>query len=417
MTRFSSIKSAVLAATGVLLAQGQAAAEQVTVNWALWDWDRTPYYTPLIEAYEAANPNVKIEYTDLGSADYNQMIMTQLTGGGSDIDIVTIKDVPGYAQMVNTGRLLDLSGMRPVDTAGYGGLIEALTVDDGLYGLPFRTDFWVVYYNKDAFDAAGVAYPTNDMTWAEFDETARAVTQGFGPDKVYGAHLHVWRSTVQLPAIQSGEHTLVSKDYSFLEPWYERALALQKDGIVSSYASLKTSQTHYSGPWLAGNIAMLPMGTWFIGTQIAKAASGESTVKNWGIVKYPHPEGVPAGATAGQVTSLGINVNSMKIEAAKDFVAWASGPQGAAIVARTGTIPALRDENAIKAIASTPGFPQDAASAEALTTTATYLEMPVDLKAAEYELVLNRVHDAIMTNSTSIDDGIAEMNAGVAGIN
>ncbi|WP_425484099.1 ABC transporter substrate-binding protein [Allomesorhizobium camelthorni] len=417
MTKMSLIKSAVLAAAGVLLAHGQAMAEQVTLNWSLWDWDKVAYYKPLISAYEAAHPDVKIEHTDLGSADYNQMVMTQLTGSGGDIDIVSIKDVPGYAQMVNTGRLLNLADIRPADTSGYGGLIESLTVDGGIYGLPMRTDFWIVYYNKDAFDAAGVPYPTNDMTWTQFDETARAVTKGFGPDKIFGAHLHTWRSTVQLPAIQSGEHTLVAKDYGFLKPWYERALALQEDGIVRSYASLKTSQTHYSGPWFASEIAMLPMGTWFIGTQIAKVASGESTAKNWGIVKFPHPEGIAAGATAGQVTSLGVNANSKQIDAAKDFVAWVSGPEGAAIVAGTGTVPALRDEKSVKLIASTPGFPADPASAGALTTTATYLEMPVDLKAAEYELVLNRVHDAIMTNNTPIDDGIAEMNAGVADIN
>lgn len=414
----SLMKSIVLAATGLAMVHGPALAEQVKLNWALWDWDKTAYYKPLIQAYEASHPDVKIEYTDLGSADYNQMVMTQLTGGSSDIDIVSIKDVPGYAQMVNTGRLLNLAdqGVVPKDTSGYGGLIEALSVKGGIYGLPFRTDFWIAYYNKDAFDAAGVAYPTNDMTWAEFDKKARAVTKGFGADKVFGEHFHVWRSTVELPAIQSGEHTLVAKDYSFLKPWYERALALQNDGIVRTYASLKTSQTHYSGPWFSGKMAMLPMGTWFIGTQIAKQQTGESTVKNWGLVKYPHPEGVAAGATAGQVTSLGVNVNSKKAKAAEDFISWVAGPKGAAIVAATGTIPALRDGNVIKTITSTPGFPTDPASAEALITKATYLEMPVDLKAPEYELVLNRVHDAIMTNNISIDDGIKEMNAGVAGI-
>jgi len=419
MKRRTFINSVAIAAAGLTVMQGHVLAQPVTLNWALWDWDKTAYYEPLISAYEAANPDVTIEHTDLGSADYNQMVMTQLTGGGDDLDIITIKDVPGYAQMVNTGRLLNLTEQDavPADTSGYGGLIEALTVDGGTYGLPFRTDFWIVYYNKDAFDAAGVDYPTNDMTWAEFDEAARAVTSGFGPDKVFGTHLHTWRSTVQLPAIQSGEHTLVAKDYGFLAPWYERALALQNDDIVRSYASLKTSQTHYSGPWFSGKTAMLPMGTWFVGTQIAKQATGESTVQNWGLVRYPHPEGVASGATAGQVTSLGINVNSKKVEATKDFISWVSGPEGAAIVAATGTIPALRDDNVIKTITSTPGFPTDAASAEALTTTAAYLEMPVDLKAAEYELVLNRVHDEIMTDNISIEDGIKEMNAGVADIN
>ena len=417
MTKLGAMTSALMAAAGLIMVGGQAMA-QTTLNWGLWDWDRTAYYQPLIKAYEAKHPDVKINYTDLGSADYNQMIMTQLTGGGSDIDIVSIKDIPGYAQLVNTGRLIDLkkAGVLPKDQSEYGGLIDALAVDGGVFGMPFRTDYWIVYYNKDPFDKAGVAYPTNDMTWAQFDELARKVTSGFGPDKVYGAHFHTWRSTVELPAIQDGKHTLIAKDYSFLKPWYERALKLQEDGIVRSYASLKTSQTHYSSPWFQGKIAMLPMGTWFIGTQIAKEKTGESTVKNWGLVKYPHPAGVEAGATAGQVTSLGVNVNSKNVKAAEDFIAWVGGPEGAAIVAKTGTIPALRNPEVIKMITSTPGFPSDPASAQALIARATYLEMPVNLKAPEYELVLNRVHDEIMTNNVSVDEGIKEMNAGVAAI-
>ncbi len=415
-TTFKSLAAATVIATG--LAGMAHAQDSVTLNWALWDWSKTPYYQALIDGYEASHPGVKIEYTDLGSADYNQMVMTQLTGSNTDLDIVSIKDIPGYGQMVNTGRLMDLSAMGalPEDTSGYGGLIETLKVNGGVYGLPYRTDFWIVYYNKAPFDQAGVDYPTNDMTWAQFDELARKVTSGFGTDKVYGAHFHTWRSTVELPAIQSGEHTLIAKDYSFLKPWYERVLALQNDGIVRSYASLKTSQTHYSAPWFQGKIAMLPMGTWFIGTQIAKVASGESMATDWGLVKYPHPEGTAAGSTAGQVTSLGINVNSTHAEAAADFIKWVSGPEGAAIVAKTGTIPALRDDAVISTITSTPGFPSDPASAQALTTSAVYLEMPVDLKAPEYELVLNRVHDEIMTDNISVDDGIAEMNAGVADI-
>ena len=169
-------------------------------------------------------------------------------------------------------------------TSSYGGLIEALTVGGKLYALPMRTDFWIVYYNKDPFDKAGVPYPTNDMTWKQYDEIARKITSGFGPDKVYGAHQHVWRSVVELPAITTGEHTLIAKDYSFLKPWYERALALQDDGIARTYASLKTSQTHYSSVWFQGKVGMMPMGTWFICTQIAKEKTGESMVKNWGIV-------------------------------------------------------------------------------------------------------------------------------------
>jgi multiple sugar transport system substrate-binding protein len=134
---------------------------------------------------------------------------------------------------------------------------------------------------------------------------------------------------------------------------------------------------------------------------------------NWGLVKYPHPDGVAAGTTASTVTSLGVSANSKHKEAALDFVKFATGPEGAAILADTGTIPALRDDTVINKISSTEGFPSDPGSKEALKTVQTYLEMPVNLKAAEIEVVLNRAHDAIMTDNVSVDDGLKEMDAGV----
>ncbi len=91
-----------------------------------------------------------------------------------------------------------------------------------------------------------MAYPTNDWTWKQFDETAVKLTGGMGVNKTYGALLHTWRSTVQLPGILDGKHTVTGGEYEFLKPWYERALALQKAGAVPSYAQLKTSNTHYS---------------------------------------------------------------------------------------------------------------------------------------------------------------------------
>lgn len=411
-------KLAIASTTFACMTSAPVNAADTTLNWALWDWSNVAYYQPLIEAYEAANPGVKVEYTDLGSADYNQMVMTQLTGGGDDLDIISIKDVPGYAQMVSTGRLLNLTeaGAVPEDTSPYGGLVETLELDGAVYGLPMRTDFWILYYNKKLFDDAGVAYPGNDMTWAEFDEKARAVTSGFGADKIYGGHFHTWRSTVQMAAIQDGKQTLIDDDYSFLAPHYERVLGMQEDGIIRSYASLKTSQTHYSAAFYSGNIAMLPMGTWLIGSQIAKVASNESLATEWGVVKFPHPEGVTAGSTAGNVTALGINSSSKNAEASADFITWVSGPEGARIIAETGTIPALRDEAVMSTITSRDGYPSDAESAQALVTSGVYLELPVHPNAADYELVLNRAHDALMTNNTTIEDAVAEMNAGVAEI-
>ncbi|MGO8190158.1 hypothetical protein AB9F38_36420, partial [Rhizobium leguminosarum] len=58
------------------------------------------------------------------------------------------------------GNIADLSGFvtdQKIDSAPFCGLIEELTIDGNIYSLPFRSDFWVFYYNKDIFDVEGVA--------------------------------------------------------------------------------------------------------------------------------------------------------------------------------------------------------------------------------------------------------------------
>ena len=43
--------------------------------------------------------------SDLGSTDYMTVLATELSGSGSDFDVVTIKDVPGYATLVSKNTL------------------------------------------------------------------------------------------------------------------------------------------------------------------------------------------------------------------------------------------------------------------------------------------------------------------------
>ena len=71
--------------------------------------------------------------------------------------------------------------------------------------MPFRSDFWVLYYNKDLFDKAGVEYPSNDLTMEDYDALARKMTSGSGDTKVYGCHYHTWRSAASLFSILDGK--------------------------------------------------------------------------------------------------------------------------------------------------------------------------------------------------------------------
>lgn len=387
-------------------------SKSVTLTWALWDKDKTTYYQPLIDGFKAKYPNVTINMKDLGSTDYQTALGTQLAGGDSGLDIVCVKDVPGYAAMTNAGQLEDLSSYikaNNIDTSQYGGLTDQLKVNGKLYELPFRSDFWIMYYNKDIFDKAGVAYPTNDMTLTQYDALARKVTSGSGNNKIYGSYFHTWRSTVELFGTLDGKHTVLDGDYSWMKPYYDLVLKEQDDGVTMPYATIKTSNTSYNSQFESNKIATLTMGSWFLSTLIADNKSGKSIAKNFGIVKYPHPDGVKAGTTIGTITALAVPTSTKNKAAALEFLKYVTGPDGAAIIAKTGTIPAIKSTEVVSAISGMDGFPSDQNSKDALQTAKMYLEMPMNSKASQIDTALQNDHDAIMTKSVTVDAGLKQM--------
>lgn len=391
----------------------EAASEPITLKMTAWDIATTPYWQAVVDAYEAQNPNVHVELVEISSQEYFDKVNIMLSGG-DDTDIITVKDIPGYSAMLTRNQIIplnDLIAADGLDLSVYSGAAEELTFEGSIYALPFRSDIWILYYNKDLFDAAGVDYPTNDITWTEFDALARQMTSGSGNEKVYGTHFHTWRSTVELGTVQDGANTVIATDYSFMKPMYDMVTAMQNDGIIMDFGSLKAGQIHYSSVFKNEQIAMLPMGSWFIGSMIAAINEGEADF-NWGVARYPHPEGVEAGTTAGTLTSLAINANSKNQEAAWDFIKFYSGVEGAKALAATGNLPAIRTAEVLAVFSAKEGVPAEAA--EALQTTAVRLELPMHPQVGAVEQILNEEHELIMTNSVAVDDGLAEMTSRVS---
>lgn len=415
----SVLLAAAMMATMLTGCGGDSNGSKVTLKWAIWDKETTQYWTDLKNAYEASHKGVTIEMVDLGSSDYQTVLATELSGSGTDFDVVTIKDVPGYATLVqkNAIRALDdYIKKDKVDLKQYAGATDQVTVDGKLYELPFRNDFWVVFYNKDLFDKKNVPYPTNDMTFKEYDELARKMTDKTFGSQVYGAHYHTWRSAVQLFGVLDGKHTILDGEYSFFKPYYEMVLNQEKDGVARKYSDLKTEGLHYSAAFSSGDVAMLNMGSWYIATMISNLKSGEYDSKlcgNWGIVKYPHADGVEAGSTLGTITGLAVTTATDTPDEAWDFVKWVSGTEGAAVMASSGNFPAIMTEEVKNAIAGLEGFPTDAASKEALVVSNLYLEVPYAPNVSAINSVLDSYHGSIMTGEMSIDDGIKAMNTEV----
>ncbi|MGL5434825.1 MAG: ABC transporter substrate-binding protein [Lachnospiraceae bacterium] len=388
----------------------QASGDKVKLTVSTWDNESTPQFKAVAEAFMEKYPNVEVELIDTQSAEYNNKLTVMLAGGDSDPDVIMVKDAESQVTMKDKNQLLDLTDYIQKDSINmsiYAGAEEQLKMDDTQYTMPFRKDWYVLYYNKDLFDQAGVEYPGNDMTWDEYEELARKMTSGEGSSKVYGTHNHTWMAMVSNWAIQDGKNTLMSEDYSFLKPWYEQALRLQDDGIAQSYANLKTGSIHYISVFEQQQCAMMPMGSWFMSTLIQDKNDSKFDFE-WGVATLPHPDGVPAGSTMGAVTPVGINAKSDVPDIAWEFVKFATSEEGALVLAQNGVFPAATSDAIVEALSSMEGFPEDCKGA--LEVTNFVVDRPLDAKMASVRKVIEEEHDLLMIGEADIDTGIANMN-------
>lgn len=408
--KLNKILAAVLAGTMVttMLPVTAMADEKTTIKVPTWDFTTSASMGPIIDAFEAAHPDIDVEVIDVPSADYTQKL-TVMLNGGNDLDVVMVKDADTTPALAERGQLEDLTPYIEkdgIDLAVYNGVAENFNFDGKQVGMPTPTSYYVLYYNKDIFDAAGVEYPSNDMTWAEFEELAGKVTMGEGNEKKYGGLLHTWQACVQNWAVQEGNDTILATDYSFFKPYYEMALRMQEAGTIMDYSTLKTGNIHYSSPFLQGQVAMMPMGSWFMATIIQRIKDGESDI-NWGVATLPHAESIEAGYTVGACAPICVNANSKNKEAAWEFVKFLSGEEGSKIYAEHGEFPSFNGEGILETIASVEGMPEGVA--EALVTKNIVFDRPLDPKSAEVNQMLGEEHSLIMIGELSIDEGLAEM--------
>jgi len=400
-------------------AAGTENAEKVIVadggktelKWAVWSADTQPYWEPIAREYMSRNPNVSIEIIDLGATDYSTALATQLAGNKAPFDVVAIKDSASYISLITKGVLMQLDDSK-INKDSYGETLDVLTWQDQYYTLPLRSDFYVMFYNKDVFDKAGVAYPTNDMTFEEYDAMVKSLTDTTFGTETYGTHYHTWNFCIQGMAAAGEDRNTLEGDYEYMKPYYDMVLEQQREKVCMDYSTLKTSGLHYTGAFGQGNIGTMLMGTWAIGTLITRINEGQyPDLQEWAVASYPHKEGTESGSTLGNFVGMSVVKASEHVEIAEDFVRFAGGEEGAKIVASKGYMPGAMSDDTLEVVFSVPGFPADEQSKEAiLNVKKIYLETPIGENCVEVDQILTTGHDYIMTGVMTSDEGISYMN-------
>ena len=143
-------------------------------------------YRDLARQFNETNPGVAVE---LKTLDLMTGVTPDLPSMADSADC--FQWYPSFQEARNREAILNLAPLLDADSSFTTDdflpqVLEQFTWQGQLLGLPADLTPYVIEYNKDLFDAAGLDYPALDWTPEDFLTVAVALTQGEDEKKQYG---------------------------------------------------------------------------------------------------------------------------------------------------------------------------------------------------------------------------------------
>ena len=292
-----------------------ALADPVTLTYAMFSGsgDQEETLTKMIEVFEAKNPDIKIDVQLTGYNDYFTRLATRIAGGNAP-DIFEM-NMENYLAYMLRGACADLTDLG-IQAGNYADATLAAVSNDGkLYAVPMSFSTCLLFYNADLFDQAGIAYPTNDWTYADIQSAAEKIVAAGGED-VWGifqplSYHEFYKS------IRTNGGSLLNDDYTAFTANSPENVAVL-DAWLTRVRDTKVMPTTEDlagrGDWdlfTEGKLGMIVTGIW------AFANFTERCNFNWNVVVEP---GMKEKATFFFANVNCIHPSSTKQEAAARFI-------------------------------------------------------------------------------------------------
>jgi multiple sugar transport system substrate-binding protein len=284
--------------------------------------------------------------------------MSIYCAGGKCPDVLMAWDLT-YAGLADRGVLLDLNTLLAQDKTftaalkadGIASLYDTFTFDGGQYALPEQWSGNFLYYNKKLFAEAGVHPPPGrwEQPWSfsEFLDTAKALTKRDRSGRVsqWGyVDSWVWSYSAGLFGMNNGVPWSTPRmnpthfnfdNEAFLEGIQFYADLAHKHNVAPTSSETQSMST--MDLFSSGRAAMAQGGHWR--WQTVDRATG----LDFDITVLPTgPKGRAARSNIG-TTGLAIAASSHRKPQAWEFVKFATGPVGQAVIAESGLfVPVLR---------------------------------------------------------------------------
>ncbi|MBO0984449.1 ABC transporter substrate-binding protein [Rathayibacter sp. SD072] len=309
-----------------LTACGSAGADSGKTQLSFFSWDNEATMTPVIEAFEAENPDIAIEFSNAPPvAEYISTLQTRLAGNNAaDVFVIAAEN---KTNLIEGGFVKDLTDepfmadMSPYNTETYSS-------DGKAYGM--STSSWAggILVNRALLDAAGVTEVPTD--WDGFLDVVETVKDtGVVPYYDSATQIPMGLSAMvgSADAEQGGnvDEAIFDGSAQFGDLWNEPLTAwseLLSRGLMSQdVVSLTGDQI--VDEFANGRVAMIAAGPWNLPAVREKAPDLD-------VVFAPFPTLDGAGYWAG-AASPGFAINAKTDHEAEAFLSFLGSEEGVRI--------------------------------------------------------------------------------------
>lgn len=251
----------------------ESSGQVVTIEMCVWGMPfENALYTDLyIPEFERRNPGIKVKFHHF--EDYGNRLRLSFAGGiAPDVIRMSLDSGPAWIQR-GTNLPLDefIDGADGIDRNDFIPILwDGLRAQGKTYGLPQDINIVGLYYNKDLFDAAGLAYPNEHWTWDDLKAASEKLTvdrDHDGRPEIIGLHMG-WGGDAFRPFLYQAGGRIWNEDKTRTvidSPEAVRALKFYKSLMKSYSLSKSDSQRGGLGPdkfFEAGKVAMFLDGSW-----------------------------------------------------------------------------------------------------------------------------------------------------------
>ncbi len=322
-----------------------ACAQPGTLTLRVWDENWAKVLTDATNAWVADYcPGATVTVDQVPWGQYWDLLKTDAASGDLP-DIFNLSQDQFYYYASNDA-LLDLQpyfAQAGIDPTVWGaGEIDPYRYGDNqdVYSAPLNWDTVVMFYNKDMFDAAGLAYPTADWTWDDFAKDAAALTDpanGVYGAAVYNDYQSGWANWIASTGV-SPVATPGRGQCTLTEPGSIEALSFLKGLVDNGYMPTisqigGTNADDEYNLFKSGKLAMYSNGEW----QLPNAIS--DVPFNWDLVQLPKNPTTGESRAILHAVGYSISANTQNPDLAANLVQFLVSDEGEKFFADAGGVP------------------------------------------------------------------------------